>query len=69
MTNEVDLARPIGVPQVDGQDVKRRVDLVDVDLFLRHGILHDQANTRWRGDRSSILRWAIASEFSCPTAE
>lgn len=55
VADEIHFTGPFGVPQIDGQDVERRVDFIDVDLLFGLGVPHNQPDAgRWR-DRSTVL--------------
>lgn len=41
MSDKIHFSRRVGGPQVDGKDVKRCVDLVDINFLSCCGILHD----------------------------
>lgn len=56
MANQVNLTGSFCIPQIDCEHVEGSVDFVDVDLFIRSGILHHEPDTRRRGYWSSILQ-------------
>lgn len=55
MFDKVHFAGPICIPQIDREDIKGRIDLIDIDLFFSLCISDNQADAGRRRDWSSIL--------------
>lgn len=64
MSDKIHFSRRVCGPQVDGKDVERCVDLININFLSRHGILHDQSNA-WRGGNWTTI-FISESTHSCP---
>lgn len=58
MSHEVDGARSVLMPEIDGEDKEGAVDIVKVDLLSRFGVAHNQSNARRRRDGTAVLSLA-----------
>jgi hypothetical protein len=58
VSDQIDSASAVLVPEIDHEHEVSTVDIVGINLQSRFDVAHDQANARRRSDGASILKWS-----------